>query len=254
MGYRDAEWAYALRGLTLAQKAVLVAICHRTDDKTHQTYVGQTTVADMLCGAPATVMRSLRALEDLGLIRRERRSGRGGYRTSDLITVDTTYTSESLEGSAPTRQSAYKAKSSDLTDSESSPNQLSDGAMITQRSTNRSTREGTRPLRGTRLPDGWLPSEALRAQMHLEHPGVDQRAEYAKFVDHWSSAPGSKGVKADWDATWRNWIRRAAEYDTRRPSPSARAQQTVAAGASLIQKRTGIAGNITTLTPRREIS
>lgn len=253
MGFKDAEWAYGLE-LPMASKVVLVAVCHRTDDKKHHTFVGQQTIAQMTGASPKTVQRSLRDLELAGIITRTHRHGRNGFRTSDLIEVNTAYRSESPIGTQPTRQTAHKAHSPDLVDSQSPPTGHSDRAMITQRSSSRSTREGARPLRGTRLPDGWLPSEALRAQMQLEHPTVDQRAEYAKFVDHWSSAPGSKGVKADWDATWRNWIRRAAEYDTRRPSPSVRAQQTVAAGVSLIQKRTGIAGNITTLTPRREIS
>jgi phage terminase Nu1 subunit (DNA packaging protein) len=28
------------------------------------------------------------------------------------------------------------------------------------------------------------------------------------FVDYWIAQPGQKGVKTDWDATWRNWMRR----------------------------------------------
>jgi hypothetical protein len=36
--------------------------------------------------------------------------------------------------------------------------------------------------------------------------------EARKFVDHFLALPGEKGVKLDWDATWRNWFRRAAEY------------------------------------------
>ena len=30
---------------------------------------------------------------------------------------------------------------------------------------------------------------------------------FATFRDYWIAQPGSKGVKADWTATWRNWIR-----------------------------------------------
>jgi hypothetical protein len=30
-----------------------------------------------------------------------------------------------------------------------------------------------------------------------------------EFRDYWISVPGSKGVKLDWLATWRNWIRRS---------------------------------------------
>lgn len=35
--------------------------------------------------------------------------------------------------------------------------------------------------------------------------------ELAKFRDYWAALPGQKGVKTDWPATWRNWVRRAAE-------------------------------------------
>lgn len=67
--------------------------------------------------------------------------------------------------------------------------------------------------RGHRLPEGWFPTrndatmraEAGRTREHLEH-------ELEKFRDHWAAAAGSKGVRADWDATWRNWIKRADEY------------------------------------------
>ena len=47
--------------------------------------------------------------------------------------------------------------------------------------------------------------------MREECPGVDLRREFAKFTDHWTAAPGSRGVKLDWTATWRNWIRKAYE-------------------------------------------
>lgn len=36
-------------------------------------------------------------------------------------------------------------------------------------------------------------------------------AELDKFRDYWAAQPGQKGVKTDWPATWRNWVRRAVE-------------------------------------------
>jgi hypothetical protein len=36
------------------------------------------------------------------------------------------------------------------------------------------------------------------------------RREADRFRDYWRGMPGQKGVKADWDATWRNWVRKAA--------------------------------------------
>lgn len=61
--------------------------------------------------------------------------------------------------------------------------------------------------RGTRLPLDWQPSEEHKA--YAEAHQVDWRKEVEAFKDWWSAAAGSKGVKLDWDATWRTWVRRA---------------------------------------------
>jgi hypothetical protein len=67
-------------------------------------------------------------------------------------------------------------------------------------------------VRGNRLTDDWAP-DVTDWQIAIEAIGADRsKAELAKFRDHWKQQPGSKGVKLDWAATWRNWIRRAAEY------------------------------------------
>ena len=69
--------------------------------------------------------------------------------------------------------------------------------------------------RATRLPDDWRPSEALVAWTLREAPGLDHERELARFRDYWHSAAGARGRKASWDATWRNWVRRAVD-DVRR--------------------------------------
>lgn len=43
---------------------------------------------------------------------------------------------------------------------------------------------------------------------------------FATFRDYWIAQPGSKGLKADWTATWRNWVR-----STRVPRDSQPAKQ-----------------------------
>ena len=37
----------------------------------------------------------------------------------------------------------------------------------------------------------------------------DVRREAACFADHWHGKAGADARKADWEATWRNWIRRS---------------------------------------------
>lgn len=54
--------------------------------------------------------------------------------------------------------------------------------------------------RATRLPSDWVPKEFS-----------EERVELEKFRDWAKAAPGQKGVKADWDAAWRNWVRRVRE-------------------------------------------
>jgi len=40
-----------------------------------------------------------------------------------------------------------------------------------------------------------------------KYPLVDFHLQTEAFIDYWTSQPGQKGVKSDWVATWRNWIR-----------------------------------------------
>ena len=71
--------------------------------------------------------------------------------------------------------------------------------------------------KGTRLSPGWLPSSEDHsvAVATLNRQRAD--AEVAKFRDYWVAKAGKDGCKLDWDATWRNWVRRAAEG----PAPKA---------------------------------
>lgn len=69
-------------------------------------------------------------------------------------------------------------------------------------------RPPTADPRGCRLAADWLLPADWR-QWALEQgippPLIDKEA--ARFADYWHGAPGAKGRKADWPATWRNWMR-----------------------------------------------
>jgi len=74
--------------------------------------------------------------------------------------------------------------------------------------------------RGSRLPADWQPSPELITQMRSECPGLDVVLENRNFEDWWKSAPGQRGRKADWEATWRVWMRKS--YGSRVGTSSAR--------------------------------
>jgi hypothetical protein len=61
--------------------------------------------------------------------------------------------------------------------------------------------------RGTRLPADWVASEDQIAFCKTERPDLNPKAVADRFRDFWIAQPGTKGVKLDWDATWRNWVR-----------------------------------------------
>ena len=72
--------------------------------------------------------------------------------------------------------------------------------------------------RATRLPDGWLPAPEPDLVSAVGGHQAAQR-ELAKFIDYWAAASGAKGRKVDWQATWRNWLRRASEDRRERAGP-----------------------------------
>lgn len=78
--------------------------------------------------------------------------------------------------------------------------------------------------RGTRLPDGWQPDQALADWTRANAPAAANSLEVDRFRDYWTAQPGAKGRKTDWAATWRNWARRCQEQahqPTRGPAPRA---------------------------------
>ena len=86
-----------------------------------------------------------------------------------------------------------------------------------------SPRGPSRSTAGTRWPgDADLPDDWLDWTIR-ERPGwsaADVREVYARFRDYWIAKPGKDGRKADWFATWRNWIRKESVAPLRaRASP-----------------------------------
>ena len=61
--------------------------------------------------------------------------------------------------------------------------------------------------RGTRLPTDFEFPDDWFDFCKQERPDLKPVEVFATFRDYWIAQPGSKGVKADWTATWRNWVR-----------------------------------------------
>ena len=63
--------------------------------------------------------------------------------------------------------------------------------------------------RGTRLPaDFVMPDDWIEwAMADRGWQRRDAESEASTFHDHWIAKPGAPGLKLDWQATWRNWVR-----------------------------------------------
>ena len=61
--------------------------------------------------------------------------------------------------------------------------------------------------RGSRLPQDWVLNKSMGDWATQERPDLDVRQVAEQFKDYWVAQAGQKGVKLDWDATWRNWVR-----------------------------------------------
>lgn len=61
--------------------------------------------------------------------------------------------------------------------------------------------------RGTRLQHPFVLTNDMIKWAVEKYPLVDFHLQTEAFIDYWTSQPGQKGVKSDWIATWRNWIR-----------------------------------------------
>lgn len=75
----------------------------------------------------------------------------------------------------------------------------------------------TSAAKGARLPAGWALPKAWGEWALAEVPGWSAdhvRKVGETFGDYWRAKAGREATKADWLATWRNWVRREAERST----------------------------------------
>jgi uncharacterized protein YdaU (DUF1376 family) len=113
-------------------------------------------------------------------------------------------------------------KINDTGDATAEPSQSHGNASLTHNHIekelpNGSSKKKDSTKKGTRLPEDWkLPRQWGQWAVEAGMDEVSVRREADTFRDHWIAQPGAKGVKLDWQATWRNWIRRAKERTPKR--------------------------------------
>jgi hypothetical protein len=65
----------------------------------------------------------------------------------------------------------------------------------------------SRATKGSRLSTDFLLPEDWTEFCQTERPDLNPQKVFDGFKDYWVAKAGAQGVKLDWTATWRNWVR-----------------------------------------------
>lgn len=257
------------------RKLVLLKLCDNANDK-GECWPSIQHIADQCEVSRRSVINHLQALVDIGFVRVVNRA-RNGEKISNLYVIDLTPKPQinQLESSAGDALggSARDALGS-AGDALGSAGAALGGSAGAAHRTSHSLEPVTEPKknyvkksfqgervpavvprekppesssRGTRLPPDWVLPDEWRA----DALAVDQRLASAldsiaaKFRDYWISTPGARGVKLNWRATWRNWVRRDAErLPPQRPPSGAAVAVFPGGGGGGCATRFGPAGDL----------
>lgn len=71
---------------------------------------------------------------------------------------------------------------------------------------------------GSRLSEDWVLPPEWQEWAEKERPDLNIGTIASGFRDFWVAKPGKDGRKADWQATWRNWVRNQRQQTGRPPA------------------------------------
>jgi DNA-binding transcriptional ArsR family regulator len=241
---RNAErWAWDQKGLRPATKLVLLYLADFHTDA-HGCFPSQSLLAERCEMHRASLNRHLDSLEEAGLIRREQRTDeRTGRQTSTRYYLGFERAAVSQNETRPVSQNetgdCLKMRQGTVSKCDTNLKTLnlreieretlpleaphSEPETVSKQIPNvsRVEREGSaeKGKKGSRLLDSFtVPTDWIAWAEDQGMPPDMAQLEAAKFPDFWRSQPGSKGVKLDWLATWRNWCRSAMQRANIKPA------------------------------------
>ena len=176
--------------MTPTQKLVLLALADNCNDM-GECYPSILTICEKSGLSERGVQGAISEMEKMGLVNRFMRKGR-----STLYTI-------TPAGYAPPQEVHH-------TPAPRAPITINEPSI--EPSLNRHVVANAKKSKGTRISDDWVLSKKLGEWAHAEKPhwSIDKiRSEAEAFKDYWLSVAGARGIKQDWDATWRNWVRRS---------------------------------------------
>lgn len=183
-----------------------------------------------------TVSKALRELEAMGLIVRHERSGK--ITEYSLNFEEPTHTDEPSHPEKPTHPEKPSDTHTDKPSDTPPKKPYTTKDTVTKDTVTKDTRLGARttadddqpkfpdpppeppppakPKRKQPLPDDFAVTDAMRAWFAEQGFGFALQGEHERFCDYWR---GRGEPMKDWEAVWRNWMRKAADFA--KPKPQA---------------------------------
>lgn len=189
--------------LALADVANDNGVCAYFDDPADATY---DRLADKARVSRATLVRCIQRLAEAGLL--EVTKGRQHAPNSYRILLAQRSHSET---SGDSRGLNSDVQRSHLDDPEVSPEDVAPLSHVLD-----VVRSTSNDKRGTRIPADFGVNDLMRQWAKTSAPAIDLEDETETFKDYWAARPGAGGVKLDWVATWRTWMRRAQKWAVER--------------------------------------
>lgn len=193
-------WALQMPGVA---KAVLISLADNANDAGF-CWPSIETICDRTCFKRRAVIDAIKWLEDNGHLSANRSNGR-----------HTTYTLHPNQCAKRTSAADAPVRQTHDTSAPDARDQCAK-RTLTVKEPSKNRQEGKEARATKRCPDDFEVTDDLQAWVATECPGLDFRRATDEFRDHTFAT-----ARADWPATWRNWMRRA--HQSHRNMPPARA-------------------------------
>lgn len=99
----------------------------------------------------------------------------------------------------------------------------------TETETETKTKRDSAAKRGSRVSKDFTITNEMREWAKKDVPLVNVDVKLPEWIDYWTSIPGAKGVKLDWESTWRNGMRKQQEW-AQKDNPQVQAPRRVVSG------------------------
>nr|WP_272939091.1 MULTISPECIES: YdaU family protein [Sinorhizobium] len=201
------DWLAGTRGMSAVETGVYITLIATMYERGEPIPEDHGRLARLCGSSNSAFAKAIETLIDEGKITRV-----DGGLWNDRVEKEQVYLSEKSEVarragiiSAEKRKQNQSGEATDVqrTLNERSTNQKPEARVVKEEPT------GSSKKRGTRLSDDWTPDIAFAVSVGLSQ--AQALTEEQKFREWWPAQPGQKGVKLDWDLTWKTWCRKAVE-------------------------------------------